>query len=165
MPLHNFGLTLFERPPVFIHLPKTSAKKVVLTFRDQAGAYTGYAVLPISRTDDVVSFTLPNDKIPLTVGKNYQWILAVVCGESGQPDDPVFSGWVQRVAQPAALRQELSRKTPWQQAQWYGAYGYWYDMLNVIMQKRRSRPNDATLAALWQNFLKSSQLDTPISNR
>lgn len=165
MPDRNFGLTFYERPPVFIRLPKSSAQRVVLTFRDEAGEYTEYAILPISRTGDVVSFALPNDKTPLTVGKNYQWILAVVCGEGGQPDDPVFSGWVQRVDQPAELRQELSRKTPLQQAQWYGAHGYWYDMLNVLVQERRSHPNDATLAALWQNVLKSSQLNTPVSNR
>lgn len=155
MPERNLGLTFYERPPVFIRLPRTSAHKVVLAFRDQAGEYTEYAVLPISKNGDVVSFALPNDKTPLTVGKNYQWILVVVCGESGQPDDPVFSGWVQRVDQPAALRQELSRKTPLQQAQWYGAHGYWYDMLNVIVQERRSHPNDATIAALWQDFLDS----------
>jgi hypothetical protein len=163
MPDHNFGLTFYQRPPVFIRLPKTSAQKVVLTFRDQVGEYTEYAVLPITKQGDVMSFALPNDKIPLTVGKNYQWILAVVCGESGQPDDPVFSGWVQRVNQPAKL-QELSRKTPLQQAQWYGAHGYWYDMLNVIVQERRSHPNDAILTSLWQDFLKSLQLDASISN-
>ena len=155
MPEGNFGLTFYERPPVFIRLPKTSAQKVVLTFREQTGEYTEYAVLPIPKRSDVVSFALPNDKTPLTVGKNYQWILAVVCGKSGQPDDPVFSGWVQRVDQPAELRQELSRKTPLQQAQWYGAHGYWYDMLSVIVQERRSHPNNPALAALWQDFLKS----------
>lgn len=165
MPTRNFGLTFHERPAVFIRLPKTSAQKVVLTFRDEAGEYTEYAVLPIAEHGDLISFALPNDKTPLTIGKNYQWILAIMCGESGQPDDPVFSGWVQRVNQPAELRQELSRKTPLQQAQWYGAHGYWYDMLSVLVQERRSHPNDATLAALWQDFLKSLQLGTPISNR
>lgn len=162
MPDRHFGLTFHERPPVFIRLPKTSAQRVVLTFRDEAGKYTEYAILPISRTGDVVSFALPNNTTPLTVGKNYQWILAVVCGD-GQPDDPVFSGWVQRVDRPAELRQELTSKTPLQQAQWYGAHGYWYDMLNVLVQERRSHPNDATLAALWQDFLKSLKLDAPSS--
>lgn len=139
MPARNFGLTFYEHPPVFIRLPKTSAQKVILTFRDEAGKYTEHAVLPISEDGDIVSFALPNDKAPLTVGKNYQWILAVVCGESGQPDDPVFTGWVQRVNQPSKLRQELNRKSPLERVQWYGAQGYWYDMLSILVQEKRSQ--------------------------
>ena len=62
---------------------------------------------------------------------------------------------MQRVDGSAELRQELSRKTPLQQARWYGAHEYWYDMLNVLVQERRSHPNDATLAALWQDLIQS----------
>lgn len=147
MPAGNFGLTFYEHPPVFVRLPKTSAQKVILTFRDEAGKYTEHTVLPISRDNDIVSFALPNGT-PLTIGKNYQWILAVVCGENGQPDDPVFTGWVQRVNQPAELRQELNRKSPLEQAQWYGAQGYWYDMLNVLVQEQRSQLQELGIPSL-----------------
>lgn len=155
MPKRNYGLTLEERPPVFIDLAKTSAKQVVLTFRDEAGKSYERAYLPISDRTGVASFTLPNEKPALAVGKNYQWSLVVVCGETVQPDDPVFRGWVQRVARTPALETELGQKSVIEQAAWYGAKGYWYDLLRVMAQARRSHPDDLKLAALWRELLES----------
>ena len=155
MPQRNYGLTLEERPSIFIDLSKTSAKQVVLTFQDEAGTSYERAYLPISDRTGIVSLTLPKETQPLAVGKNYQWSLLVVCGETVQPDDPVFKGWVQRVAQTSALAQELEQKSVMEQAQWYGAKGYWYDMLKVIAQARRSHPNDVKLVTLWRELLES----------
>ncbi len=156
MPKRNYGLTLEERPSIFLNLPPTSAKQVILMFQDEAGESYETASLPITSNAGIVGFTLPNDKPPLTVGKNYQWYLVVVCGETVQPDDPTFRGWVQRVARTAALERELGQKTPIEQAVWYGAKGYWYDLLQVMRQAMRSHPNDANLTYLWQNLLPLS---------
>ena len=163
MPQRNYGLTLEERPSIFIDLPKTSAKQVVLTFRDEAGNSYERAYLPISDRTGIVSFTLPNEKPPLAVGKNYQWSLIVVCGETVQPDDPIFKGWVQRAARTSALEQELGQKSMIEQAAWYAAKGYWYDMLRVMVQARRSQPNDVKLATMWRELLESVGLGASAS--
>lgn len=155
MPKQNYGLTLEERPHIFVDLGKTSAQQVVLTFQDATGSSYERALLPISAGDGIVSFALPNEKPPLAVGKNYQWSLAIVCGKTVQPDDPVFRGWVQRVARSPELDSQLSQKSVIEQAAWYGAKGYWYDMLRVMAQGRRSHPDDAKLAALWRDLLES----------
>jgi hypothetical protein len=89
------------------------------------------------------------------VGKNYQWSLVVVCGETVQPDDPIFRGWVQRVARTSELESELGQKSVIEQAALYGAKEYWYDMLMVMAQARRSHPDDTQLKALWRNLLES----------
>ena len=39
MPDNNYGLTNQERPKVFLYLPETEAKQVVLSFQDRAQEY------------------------------------------------------------------------------------------------------------------------------
>lgn len=159
MPKRNYGLTLKERPSIFIYLPNTSARQMVLTFQDQGGKFYERAFFPIPARAGIVSITLPDDKLPLTVGKNYQWSLAIVCGETIQPDDPVFKGWVQRVARSPELDREIESKSIIEQAVWYGAKGYWYDMLETMVQELRLHPNDAKLNVLWRDLLESVGLN------
>lgn len=163
MPKRNYGLTFAEHPTIFVRLPKTSAQQVVLTFQDEAGKYYQRAFLPIVAGAQIVSFTLPDDKPPLEVGKNYLWSLILVCGKTVQPDDPVVRGWVQRVAKTPQIESELSQKSLIEQAQWYATKGYWYDMLRLIVEVRRSHPNDAKLTKLWEELLNSVQLGAIIS--
>ena len=159
MPKRNYGLTLAERPAIFVYIPETSARKIVLVFRDETGEFYERAFLPIAARAGIVSFTLPDWEPPLIVGKNYQWSLVVVCGETVQPDDPVVRGWVQRVARSPQIENELRQETAIEQAMWYCANGYWYDLLKVMAQARRSHPNDAKLTALWRELLGTVGLD------
>jgi hypothetical protein len=155
MPKRNYGLTVQERPRLFVSLPKTAAKQVVLTLQDEAGTSYQRAFLPIpAGADGIASFALPDDKPPLAVGKNYQWSLVVVCGASVQPDDPIFRGWVQRVALTPQLQSQIRQKSAIEQAVWYGQEGYWYDMVATIVQAKRSHPNDRSVVAQWQQFLE-----------
>ena len=158
MPKRNYGLTLQEHPPIFIYLPKTSAQQVVLVFRDETGESYERAFLPINARTGIVNFTLPNEKPPLEVGKNYQWSLAIVCGETVQPEDPTFKGWVQRVAQTPEVESELRQKSAIEQAAWYGANGYWYDMLLAMVQAKQTHPDDVNLTKLWEEVLESAGL-------
>lgn len=158
MPKRNYGLTFAERPPIFVNLPKTSAKQIVLMFADEAGKYYQRAFLPITTQAGIVSFSLPNDKPSLAVGKNYQWSLILVCGKTVQPDDPVVRGWVQRVAKTPKLERELRQKSLIEQLGWYAANGYWYDLVHATLQALRSRPNDVKLTHIWQNLLKSIEI-------
>lgn len=153
MPKRNYGLTLEERPAIFVYIPETSARKIVLAFRSETGEFYERAFLPITTRAGIVSFTLPERESPLAVGKNYQWSLVVVCGETVQPDDPVVRGWVQRVARSPQIESELRQKTAIEQAMWYYANGYWYDLLKVMTQARQLHPNDAKLTVLWRDLL------------
>lgn len=155
MPKRNYGLTLEEHPTIFIYLPNTLAKQVVLKFQDESGNSYKPMFLAIASHGGIASFKLPDDQPPLTVGKNYQWSLAVVCGETLQPSDPVFRGWVQRVARTADLGRELQQKSLIEQMQWYGKNGYWYDWLKVMLQVRRAQPNDANIIKQWREILES----------
>ncbi|MEH2067215.1 MAG: DUF928 domain-containing protein [Nostoc sp.] len=145
MPKRNFGLTFEEHPPVFIYFPKTSAKKVLLTFRDETGNYYERTFLPITTGEGIVSFIQPKEKTPLAIGKNYEWSLVVVCGKTVQPDDPTFKGWVQRVAKTTKVNQELNQMTTIAQVNWYAQRGYWYEMVMALKEASKAEPNNAQL--------------------
>lgn len=154
MPKRNYGLTLQKLPSVFIRLPKTKARKVMLSFRDEAGKYYQRAFLPIT-DHGVVNFSLPEDKPALSIGKNYQWSLVVVCGNTVQPDDPTFQGWVQRVERTSQIDRELTGKSAVEKAKWYAQRGYWYEMLGEIEQARKNQPGNVQLNVTLQKFWKS----------
>lgn len=124
MPQGNFGLTSKEQPNIYLHLPQTSAIQVVLAMQDEAGTEYARAFLPIEIDRNIASFALPENKMSLQAGKNYQWKISVVCDEHLKPGDPTFTGWVQRVETTNA-RKQLNNKAPNEQIQYLGQYGYW----------------------------------------
>ena len=144
MPQSNYGLTFQEQPAIYLYLPQTSAKQVVLAFQDEAGTDYIRAFLPIE-TSGIASFSLPQDEMPLEAGKNYQWKISVICGEHLLPGDPTFTGWVQRVE--ADTEEQLANTTASEQIRWYGEHGYWYDMLDAITRNPASEDN-------WQEVLE-----------
>jgi hypothetical protein len=155
VPERNYGLTLNERPTIFVDLGKTSARQVLLSFRDPEGDYYHRVRLPIEGNSEISSFRLPEDAPPLSVGNNYQWMLTAICGETPTPDDPVLTGWVQRVDRTAEIATQLAEKTPLERVQWYAAGGYWYDMVATLERSQQSASEDPTVTTLWENLLKS----------
>lgn len=165
VPPRNYGLTLEEHPRVFVYMPETTAQQVLLAFKDESGDYYQRALLPIAEVADIVSFRLPEDAPPLSVGKNYQWVLTVICGTTPTPDDPVFSGWVQRVEQTAEVEKGLAGKPAEEQAQWYGERGYWYDLVASLVQARQTHPEDARIHAQWESLLELAGLSAIADER
>lgn len=163
MPHGNYGLTYQERPSIYIKLAaKTKAQRVVLAFHSEALKSYQRVFVPIN-SSGIISFSLPSDKKALVPGQNYQWSLAVVCGNTLQPDDPVFRGWVQRVARTPEIERQRLQKSIIEQITWLADKGFWYDMLDVMIKARLERPKDAQLANIWKNILQDSGLDAVIS--
>jgi Domain of Unknown Function (DUF928) len=163
MPHGNYGLTYQERPPIYIKMAgKTKAQRVVLAFQDEALKSYQRVFVPIN-SSGIISFSLPSDKKALIPGQNYQWSLAVVCGNTLQPDDPVFRGWVQRVARTPEVERQRLQKSTIEQITWLADKGFWYDMLDIMIKARLERPKDAQLATMWKNILQDSGLDAVIS--
>ena len=145
MPQGNYGLTSKARPNIYLYLSQTSARQVVLAFQDEAGTEYARAFLPIEADNNIASFALPQDKMPLKAGKNYQWKISVICGEYPKPGDPTFTGWVQRV-EPTDTQKQLGFNVTEEQMRFLGEHGYWYDLLDAIAFN--PTPND------WQQVLE-----------
>ena len=148
MPEDNYGLTVRERPEIFVLLPKTAAKQVVLSFESQDKEYHQVAFLPVDPNSKIQSFALPQDKLGLESDRYYQWKLTLVCGNLPHVDDPVLSGWVRR--QEADLNtSEIANRASIAQAQWYGINGYWYDLLWQIKQIETNNYRDISTVDIW----------------
>ncbi len=157
MPKGNYGLTLQELPAIYIYLPQTVAKQVVLAIQDETEAYHEIAFLPITKNSQIVSFTLPEDKPALTPGKYYKWKFTLVCGDIPDVEDPKLEGWVKRVDR-NNLSGELDRKNAIAKVKWYGQNGYWYDLLLQLEKAYQANPEDPRLTSLWDNLWQKVQV-------
>lgn len=132
LPADRFGLTLQERPQIFVDISATSAKQVFLTFRGESTEDYHQTMLPIADQVGRVGFGLPNDVPALTPGVTYQWSLTLVCGDFITLNDPIVTGWVHRTepdpGQPAA-------HTLGSRAQWLSEHGYWYDLVDLVVDR------------------------------
>lgn len=158
VPITNYGLTLAELPTFLVYLPKTSAKQVVLSIREEGTQHHSQTLLPITETPGVISVKPSDNSPPLKVGKNYQWALVLVCGERPGPNDPAIASWVKRVAPLQPQSSKLDLKTALEQAKWYGDQGIWYDAVTALAQARQSQFENKAITSIWADFLKSAGL-------
>lgn len=132
LPADRFGLTLKDHPQIFVDMPATSAKQVFLTFRGESPEDYRQAMVPISPQTGWVGFGLPEDAPALTPGVTYEWSLTLVCGNFMTLNDPILTGWVHRT------ELETSQSvvhTPEAMAQWLSENGYWYDLVDLVVDR------------------------------
>lgn len=149
VPSEQFGLTWAERPTVWVYLPKTSARQIVLSVRAGRQPFA-QRFLPITGERGIVGIALLENSPPLEVGKSYQWAVVLVCGDRPSPNDPFVTGWVQRATPGQTFNQQQSAL---ERAARYGEQGIWYDTLTILAEARRSQPNNSELTKIWTNFL------------
>jgi hypothetical protein len=155
VPTTNRGLTLAERPTFWVYLPKTTAKQVVLSIREEGIKHHSQTFLSITGTSGIISLQSSKDSPPLEVGKTYQWAVVLVCGERPSPNDPAIASWVRRVAP----FQTANQGTALAKATWYGEQGIWYDALDSLAEARRTQSNNQALTNIWADFLNSAGLE------
>ena len=156
MPEGNYGLTTQARPAILLYLPQTTATKVVLSFRSEDREEPEVAFLAIDSEQAINSFALPLDKPELEIGKTYQWQLSVVCGDLPHVNDPLFTGWVTRTPLDLSLGrdlennpQKMSQQPPLEQARWFAANGYWYDLIQQIEIVAKTTSTGKIAPTLW----------------
>lgn len=155
VPSSNHGLTVAERPTFFIALPKTSAKQVVLSIKENGTQHHSQTFLSIKDSPGIMSLQSSEDSPPLEVGKKYQWSAVLVCGKKPGPNDPAVASWVSRVEPTQAMPSGLHKENALAQAIWYGERGLWYDTLTALVQAKRVQPESQVMSDIWTNFLAS----------
>ena len=159
MPATNYGLTVAEHPTFFVYVPQTAAQKAFFSVQDENKNHHYQTILPITGKPGVISFKLPSDAPALKIGNNYKWSFILMCGNALRPDSPGVEGRIRRMQPNPALIGQLENAVPLKRAAIYGSVGIWYDTLAVLAELRRSQPDDLTLAATWEELLKSVELD------
>ena len=162
LPTSKIGLTVESHPTFFVHIPPTSAPQAHFTLKDDNNRGVYQTVLPLAQTNGILAVRLPENSPALELGVTYQWSLALIC-QPTQTDIPMVSGRVRRIEPDPALRTQLARESPLQQAITYGQAGLWYDMLHRLSQLWQTQPHDDTIALNWSSLLNSEGL-AAISN-
>ncbi|MEM1369477.1 MAG: DUF928 domain-containing protein [Cyanobacteria bacterium P01_H01_bin.15] len=161
VPENNGGLTLSEKPSLFVYIPETQASKVVLSIIE-LGQST-----PIhhSRTDvalaegaQVIHLQPAKEAPPLSVGKYYLWSVVLVCGDRPTPNDPSIAAWIKRVEPTSKSLDNSAEMTPIQVATSYAEQGIWYESLYYLALAQKIQPTANQHSLIWSNFLESTGL-------
>ncbi|MBR8831471.1 MAG: hypothetical protein N5P05_000957 [Chroococcopsis gigantea SAG 12.99] len=160
VPASNVGLTISSNPTFWVYLPKTYAKRMVLSIMEiqdnGAEKHLSQNFLTVPEASGVIGLTPNPDTPPLEVGKTYKWAVTLICGEKQNiTRDPRAVAIVHRVVAPSLNGPEeaLGR------AVWYGDRGIWYDALSSLAQARREQPHNSALTKTWTDFLDSAGLE------
>jgi Domain of Unknown Function (DUF928) len=160
VPPNKQGLTLAARPTFWVHLPQTSARRAVLSLREDGGAFHSQSFFPITGEASIVSFELSAEAPALAVNKTYQWTVVLLCGDRPSPNDPAVTAWIRRISPPLSMPASLHRAPALQQADWYSQHGFWYDAVASLAPLRRSHSQDGAIAQAWNGFLQSAGLQS-----
>ncbi|MGI0483788.1 DUF928 domain-containing protein [Pantanalinema rosaneae CENA516] len=155
VPSQQFGLTWAERPTLWVYLPKTSARQLVLSIREAGNLPHSQSFLPITGEAGVMGIQVAATAPALEVGKSYQWAVVLVCGDRPSPNDPVVTAWMRRVLPSPSIEPP---EAPLDRAALYGEQGIWYDALTTLAEAYRAQPHDSTLTQIWAEFLAQSEV-------
>ena len=175
MPRNNIGLTLSEHPTFWFSLPAVNLDKT-LEFRlqDQTGNLIYKQSFAASGEAGIASLSLPNTSTPLTIEKNYQWYLSVVCDPDNRSEDLLVAGWIRRVQAPKFLSDTQIANATWQERlQAYKTSNLWFETLATLTEFSRMPSLDSATAQKvseqWQELLDSADLTQvglmPFSNQ
>jgi hypothetical protein len=156
LPTSKFGLTYSSNPNFYAYVPKTSAVAVVFTLENQDGQGIAQKRIDLTNTPSIVSTQF--DK-PLEIGKDYKWLVSVVC-VADDPEDAFSEGIVRRVKPNPALIGKLEKASDIERVELYAKSGIWYEALANLAKLKLAQPNNPEIKAMWINLLKSSGLES-----
>ncbi|MCT7962938.1 DUF928 domain-containing protein [Laspinema sp. D1] len=150
------GLTVSERPTLFVYVPQTKAAQGYFILKDETEDYYYQTQVSIPQEGGIVRLTLPESAPALEVGTTYQWSFVVACELPARADSPRVEGWLQRV-EPTAKLNNYRGVDSIEAATSYGAEGIWYDAVTTLAHLRQSQPE--TYNQEWVDFLSSVGLE------
>ncbi len=164
-PITDPQLTVSSRPTFLVYVPQTSAKALELTLeRDGKGIYQ--TRVNLTGTPGIVSINLSANAPELEIGKDYKWLVAMVC-KSGSPEDLFVDGSVRRIPADSTWNQ-IDRAKPLEKVALYAKNGAWFDTVAALAALRKAQPNDPQVASAWENLLKDAGLsaiaNAPLKN-
>jgi len=147
--------TLAAYPTFWIYLPKTKAKKLILTIKEKNSSVCYESEFSISGKSGIIGLKMSDNMTPLKIGSSYIWSVSIVNGNNPGPNDIWIESWIYR----ASLKNLPSQSSYLEQARWYSEQGIWYDALNSLTRARIADLNSNEIADLWDLFIKSVDLE------
>jgi hypothetical protein len=160
LPPTKFGLTVSSTPQFFAYIPKTNAIAVEFTLENPQGKGIARKRLELTNTPSIVNVQF--EKTSLEVGKDYKWLISVVC-ETGDPEDAFVEGIIRRIKPDQPLLKKLEKASAIEKVYTYAKLGIWYEAIAELANLRMSQPNSNDLKTNWLNLLKSSSLESLVN--
>lgn len=155
IPTSDRGLTIQERPTLFVYVPATPARKAFFSLHDDSDTIHYQTFIDLSDRAGIVQINLPNEAPVIETGKEYKWSFVLMCDNLLRPDSPLVEGYIKRIAPNSVLSKHLEGATSIERAKLYGEAGIWYETLSTLAQLRTSNPEDTRLVSVWQELLNS----------
>ncbi|MBD2460764.1 DUF928 domain-containing protein [Oscillatoria sp. FACHB-1407] len=161
IPNTNFGTTLEARPTFYWHVPPTNSPLAEFVLLDAEDNEVYRTTFQLSGNPGIMAFSLKDqaDAPDLEVGKDYHWYFSLICDPGDRSGDIFAEGWIQRIAPPANLTNQLASTPAGDRATLFAQSGIWYDALNSLAILRQSQPRDPDVATQWTTLLRSVGLD------
>lgn len=152
LPKSNIGLTTQQRPSIMVYIPKSSAQSAFFSMQDEDFNHYYETTLQLPQKAGVMEIKIPASVPALATGKNYQYSLAMICGLELEPDDPLISGWIQRVQPKGNV---VNQKASVELASQLASNGIWLDAVSTLAELRKSQPSNQSVVNSWQQLLSS----------
>jgi hypothetical protein len=153
-----FGVTVAQRPTLWIYLAQNTARQLEFLLLDEADNTLYQERLTIADNPQFLRIQLGKSSPPLEVGKTYNWLLVKVCDEEDPSRNPFVEGLIQRVEPGATLTRQLKKADLLTRARLYAEAGIWFDALAAMAELRCQNPTNLSLAADWSGLLKAMDL-------
>jgi Domain of Unknown Function (DUF928) len=160
IPETNFGTTLEPYPTFYWSIPQMPAATAEFVLLDENDDEVYKNTIQLAGPG-IVSLSVPNDGsvAPLERGKDYHWYFSVVCDARDRSGDIFAEGWIQRIAPPAGLTNQLAAAAVSDRPTIFANAGIWYDALTTLAKLRQADPENPQLSSKWANLLRSVGLE------
>lgn len=160
-PIAQPGITLATHPTFLVYVPTTSAENAEFSLRNQAGQGLYRTTLSLPPTPAIVSISLPEQTAALAAGNTYTWTFAIICDPDDRLSDQFVTGTIQRRELDPAQADQLEQASASDRLALYQQDGVWYDALALLLELRRTNPEDPNLTTTWHELLQSGGIDPP----
>ena len=140
------GITTLEQPSLFWYQSKPAKAKFELTLLQENKVKPLVQVMVERSTQAGIQRLKLSDKgTKLSVGVEYQWVVALVTDPENRSRDLVASGVIKRIEPTADLKAKVAKATPDSLAGVYAEAGIWYDALAAISDRIDADPENKAL--------------------
>ena len=145
----NYIKTVSSQPQLFVYLPKTKAKLLQFTIKEDNGEKVNIQEIPVVKGDYVMKINLP-DNVDLETNKKYQWEVSLVCNPMSINTANYTKGTIERVPLTTEVKTKLSdNEEVIEQARIYANQNIWSETLSLVSTVKESQPEK------WKQLLTS----------
>jgi len=149
------GLTTQEQPSLFWYQSQPAKAKFELTLiEDNKPKPIVQVEMDRAAGAGIQRLKLSEHNAKLTVGVEYQWVIALVTDPDNRSKDLVASGVIKRVEPAADLKQKVTSAAPTALPAVYADAGIWYDALSVLSDQIDAHPDDQALRKQRSELLR-----------